>query len=131
MVTPELVNRDIDDGKTLVQQLDQDQFSVTAAFWYYRPEDENWKLIIGSNIVGREGPTEAYRRLGKTMKRIKTEGGRKFELESSRVELVKPKTPLLDLLKKAVKAPGIQSIRFSKNTINGVYVEDALIYRST
>ncbi len=131
MAAPELVEQDIKDGETLVRRLDEDQFAVTAAFWYYRPEDENWKLIIGSQIVGTEGPREAYRRLGKSMKRIRKSGRKKFALDSIRVELVKPNTPLLDLLKKAVNAPDIQRIRFSRNTINGVYVEDALIYRST
>jgi len=131
MAAPELVEQDIKDGETLVRRLDRDDFAVTAAFWYYRPEDETWKLIIGSDVVGTEGPREAYRRLGKSIKRIRKSGPKKFALDSFRVELVKPDTPLPSLLRKAIKAPRIQRIRFSRNTINGVYVEDALIYRST
>jgi hypothetical protein len=44
--------------------------------------------------------------------------------------MVSPKHPLLQLLKGAIQTgPGINGIRFSRNMINGTYIDDAFIYR--
>jgi hypothetical protein len=48
------------------------------------------------------------------------------------VSIAKKDDPLLKLLRIAIKTgPGISNIRFSRNTINGVIIEDAYIYRLT
>ncbi len=127
MAATPLVDRDIRDGETLVRRLDRDKFPVTAAFWYYRPEDEKWDLIIASDLVAKQGPREAYLKLGQSMKRIRKSG---FALVSSRIELVKEEAHLPNLLRRAIKTGhDIAGIRFTKNTINGFFIEDAYIYR--
>ena len=129
MVAAHLVERDIKDGETLVHRLDRDGFPVTAALWFYDAEYERWTLIIESRLVRKHGPLEAYRRLGKSIKRIKKSD---FALNSTRVELVKETNELTRLLRRAIKTgPGISGIRFSKNSINGTFIEDAYIYRAT
>jgi len=53
------------------------------------------------------------------------------ELDSSYVTAVAPEDPIVAALRKALKVPGIASIRLTGNVINGILVPDALIYRST
>ena len=128
MVAAALVERDIEDGKTLVRRLDQDSFRVTAALWFYDSDFERWKLIIESDLVGKHGPLEAYRRLSDSVRKIKTGG---FALDPVRVELVKETNELTRLLRRAVSTgPGISGIRLSNNSINGTFIEDAYIYRA-
>jgi hypothetical protein len=124
-----LVERDKEDGKILLRQLDQDEFPVSSAFWYYSSEDERWDLIIASRLVREQGPLAAYRELGETMKRIQATD---FSMDSSRVHLVDEKDFHPSLLRKAIKTgTGISGISFGMNVINGTLVEDAYIYRST
>ena len=130
MAAATLVDQDIRDGEALVRKLDRDRFPVTAAFWYRDTEDEKWRLIIESAVVGAHGPLEAYRRLGKSMKRIKKAGRNGFDLDSFRVQLVAVKEMLPSLLRRAVKTGhGIAGIRFAGNVIGGNLVGDAYIYR--
>jgi len=130
MVAAPLVDRDIEDGKTLVEQLDTDGFPVTAALWYYRAEREKWYLIIATRLVREAGPLEAYQRLSKSIERVQESRKSGFALDSLRVELIKDKDELPRLLKRAVQTgPGIAGIRFAGNVINGVYIDDAYIYR--
>ena len=127
MAAAPLVDRDIKDGETLVHRLDRDKFPVSAAFWYYEAEDERWTLIIASSIVREQGPREAYRKLIQSIKRIKKSD---YALDSVRVELVKEEAHLPNLFRRAIKTGhDIAGIRFTQNTINGFFIEDAYIYR--
>ena len=47
----------------------------------------------------------------------------------TRVKLVPPSDRMLAAMGKVMKVTGTNAIRFSRNIINGVYVDDALIYR--
>ena len=46
-----LVDRDIDEGRKLVQALDAEAFSVVAALWYFFSDEDVWRLIIASTKV--------------------------------------------------------------------------------
>ena len=129
MVTTLLVDRDIKDGETLLDRLDRDGFPVATALWFYYPDYEKWSLIIASALVRAQGPTEAYKRLLKSMKRIRK---RDFHLDSLRIELVKEEDRIPKILRHAIRTGrDISGIRFTRNTINGMFVEDAYIYRAS
>ena len=128
MVAALLVERDIRDGETLLHRLDRDGFPVAVALWYYYSDYEKWSLIIASALVREQGPTEAYKRLLRSMKGIKK---RDFSLDSSRIELVKEEDRIPKALRQAIKTGSrISGIRFTRNTIGGFFVEDAYIYRA-
>ena len=121
-----LVERDIKDGRALIQQLDKDKFPVTAAFWYYYSEWEKWRLIVASPVVESHGQTEGYRRLIESLKLLQHRKTRSFALESGNIELVKPSDRLPILLGRAIRT----EVRLSWNVIDGTLIEDAYIYRS-
>lgn len=128
MVAAQLVERDIKDGETLLRRLDGDGFPVSAALWFYYSEYEKWSLIIASALVGTQGPIEAYKRLLKSLKRIRKHN---FCLDSSRIELVKENDRIPKALRHVIQTGrGISGIRYTRNTINGFFVEDAYIYRA-
>src|ERR1700733_15441238 len=62
MVETKLVESKIEDGETLLRELDQQKFPVEAMFWVNRPET-NWRLIIGSTLVTEQGTRAGYHRL--------------------------------------------------------------------
>jgi hypothetical protein len=69
MYTTFLVNELIDEGRTLIEKLEEERFPMKAAFWFQIDESE-WRLIIASPVVDRDGPRGAYERLLKVFQRV-------------------------------------------------------------
>jgi len=45
------------------------------------------------------------------------------------VKLVPPSDRMLEAMGKVVRIAGLSTVRFSRNVVNGIYIDDALIYR--
>lgn len=63
MDTATLVNEKIDDGKRLIEQLNQKSIPVTVALWALTSDDGLWFFYIASRDVDEEGPAKAYRKV--------------------------------------------------------------------
>ena len=123
MGTTVLVDNQVEDGNKLIQALDRSQFSLVGALWFYSSSDE-WRLLLVSPLVDTIGPKQCYGVIQSVLKDLKLS----FGLE--RISVLSPNDNLIRLLKTAVKTSnGTSRIRFSRNSINGVFIEDALIYR--
>ena len=129
VVTRTLSEEMIKAGASVIAKLDRDNLPVGAALWMYYPEAEVWRLVIGLPKVKSQGPKQAYERVQSTISKIpKTE--RTIGLQN--ISVVDITDPLLSLLRGAIgTGGGISGIRFSRNTIDGVFVEDSYIYRLT
>ena len=128
MVSPALVEDKIKDGETLLRELDDNGVEVKAAFWFYMPEPDEWRLKIAMPLVDSQGPRAAYVRIQEAI----FETTEKLALALSEISVVSPKDQLVKLLKPVIRTGrGISGIRFSRNTINGTFIEDAYIYRIT
>ena len=130
MDKPTLVDADMMAGEALVKKLDKSDFDIKAAFWFYMSEPDEWRLFLASPLVDEKGPKEAYKKVQAQLPKLKKEFTRDYELSLQNISLVSPKDNLITLLKTAVKTgPGISHIRFARNVINNVFIEDAYIYR--
>jgi hypothetical protein len=121
-LTPEMISA----GADLVRALDAANIPVTAAFWLYYGEEPDWRLRIVSPEVAQLGTLQFYRKLGDHMRAL-----RRPELTSSNVTATEPEDRIVVALRKALRAPGINSIRYTGNVFNGILFPDALIYRVT
>ncbi len=120
-----LVKPDIEAGRQLLQGLDEAKFDVQAAFWFYREESEEWRLYIATPLVAQLGPREAYSRVLDVLKKKQIQG-----IDLSRVSVIDVTDGLVTLLRYAVTTgPGISNIDFNGNSVNGVYIRAAHIYR--
>lgn len=114
-------------GKKLVQALDNIQAQVEAAFWIYYADERTWKLFISSELVKSDGPRSFYKKI--------MEASNKIENDTPIVSLhnvvaTDKSNTFVNLLKLSISTGDeISGIRFSKNMINGIYIEDAYIYR--
>jgi len=117
-------------GRAFVRALDDAGTEITAALWLYLPEAETWRLVLGSPEVRTLGPLKLYERFERALKRLPAEY-RRLSLDD--ISVVEPSEQLIQLLSVAIKTgmPDLSTVRFSRNTINGHFIEDALIYRST
>jgi hypothetical protein len=122
-----LVETRVEAGKKLLAELDSSGFPVRSAFWNYSDES-GWKLVIASRHVRERGLREAYRLVNQALSELGD-----VDLTVSDVSLVKDDEPFVDLLASAVSTgpQALSQIRFTGNSVRGVFVQDALIYRST
>jgi hypothetical protein len=125
MATTALVSTDVEMGGELLKVLDEAAFPVTAAAWIYFPDIDAWRLVIRTPKAERD-LQGALRELAAAMD---AKGDLRARLDLSRVKLVPPKDKILAAMGSAVRVDGISNVRFSRNVINGVVIDDALIYR--
>ena len=111
-------------GENLVRELDRRKFLARAALWLYSSEVNDWRLVIATPQLHSTGPRKIYKALQLIISRMET------PIQLGSVALVDAKDPLIKLLSTAVNTgTGVSGIRFSGNTINGHFIEDAYIYR--
>jgi hypothetical protein len=121
-----LVEKDIEEARRLVEALDTADFVVRAALWYYLSDADEWRLIVASPLVDEKGPKEAYALIQEVLGKMSPPS----KLSLGEISVVGPKHDLIRLLKVAIQTgPGISGIRFTRNTINNTFIEDAYIYR--
>ncbi len=120
-----LVKPDIEAGRQLLHGLEEANFDVRAAFWFYREESEEWRLYIATPLVAQLGPREVYAKVLHVLKKKLIHG-----IDLSRVSVVDITDGLVTILGYAVQTDsGIADIDFNGNSVNGVYIRAAHIYR--
>ena len=115
-------------GEELTRKLDEAKWPVVASFWYFVREHNRWNLILASPKVLSDGPKASYAAVNRTLSALRDH----FSLES--ITVVPPTHDLVRTLASAVQTdsgPAISGIRFSNNTINGHFIDDAYLYRMT
>jgi len=128
MVANTLTEQLINGGKNLIEELDTSGIKVDGALWFFFPEEGFWKLLLSLPNIERDGPKSSYSKVQKALSKLKE----KDSLSLDDISISKPKAPLMNLLKIAVRTgPGINGLRFSNNVINGQLISDAYIYRLT
>ena len=130
MVKTTLVDADMKAGEALLSKLDEIEFDVRAALWFYMPDSEEWRLNFASPAVDEKGPKDAYETVQSQLPELKEELEQDYELSLQNISVVSPNDDLVKLLRTAVKTgPGVSHIRFARNVINNMFIEDAYIYR--
>jgi hypothetical protein len=129
LVTDALSEKMIQAGVKLVERLDADAANIKSALWLYFPDSRNWKLILAPETVETDGPRKIYEKI---------QGANRNAAESEEIVslndivVTTPKHELISVLAMMVgTGQGISGIRFTRNNINGLYIDDAYIYRST
>ena len=124
VVKQALTKEMIDEGASILKKVDAEKLEVTAAFWFYLESSDVWTLIIASPKVQSQGPKWLYGRIQKLL-------GNGSTLSLRDISVLPSDDPIPKLLSVAVKTGinDISGIRFSRNTINGHFIEDAYIYR--
>lgn len=128
MVKEQLTSAMIDAGAELTTKLDEIGLPVTAAFWLFVPELNEWRLQFASPDVSTRGPREVYEKIRLAIDQL---GAKAAAVPLSIIAVLDADADLVRLLKQAIRTgPGVSRIRFSRNVINGHFIDDALIYRA-
>lgn len=120
-----LVNEDIAAGRAVVEALDSGGFPVAAAFWLYDSERDVWKLWIGTPRAVKD-LQKAFMKVGEILSSTTD----REVLDLSRIRLVTPDDPMVRAIGSVIHMKGLSDVRLKSNLANGIYIEDALIYRT-
>jgi hypothetical protein len=120
-----LVEPDIKAGEDLLTELDRRDLGVDAALWWFDQELREWRLLIASARVEKPGPSWFLKQVQEALKDL----GSGLRLRD--VEVHSPRDPEIRLFRGVLSTGGrgIVGVRFSRNMVNGTFVEDTYIYR--
>lgn len=127
LVTESLSDSMMKAGVKLIERLDADNSEIKSAFWLYFSEEKTWKLLVASPLVDTEGPRNYYKRIVDANNKASTEE----EIVSlNDVGVTNTNYQIIQILKFLIgSVGGVAGVRCSRNTINGVFIEDSYIYR--
>jgi hypothetical protein len=127
MDTDTLVDKQIDDGQKLVEELPRRGFEVTAAVWLKASEDGKWYFYIVSPAVDTEGIVKAYRRLHPLVRALP----QPLWIDPLEIRLIGPSHPLAqDLMAIHGRVPGprVCPIWWRGTRLGNVSIEGAYLY---
>jgi hypothetical protein len=128
VVKEQLTSAMVDAGAALTAKLDEFGVPVTTALWLFVPDLNEWRLFFASPEVSTKGPRDVYQKIRSAVEQLGANG---TSVPLAVIGLLEPEADLVQLLRIAVRAgTGVSRIRFSKNVINGHFIDDALIYRT-
>lgn len=114
-------------GAELTRKLDELRWPLLASLWLYISESNQWKLILASPLVASDGPKKSYETIQDALATIQAAEG---AVSLSDIGVMEPENSLITLLRVAIRTdPTVGGIRFTRNVINGHFIEDAYIYR--
>ncbi len=114
-------------GADLIALLDKAGFSVFAALWLYVPESETWRLVIASPEVRLDGPKKAYKKIQSVLARMPVD---RLRIGLNDITVLDSKDSFISSLKAGIQTDkGMSGLRLIKTAINGLFIEDAYIYR--
>jgi hypothetical protein len=119
-----LVDRDIEEGRRLIEAIIRDGFPLEAAIWFFDSEAGEWRLMLASSLVEEKGPRIAYAWIQPIL------AGLSLTITLPDIWLTNSKRDVVRLLSTASPVdPSLPGIRISRSAIGGVYIDDAYVYR--
>jgi hypothetical protein len=115
-----LVNSDVENGRRIVERLEEKGWQITAAFWFHPEEEDRWQLIIVSPDVSDKGPRQLYTTLWKLLDDFSNDPQNPFKFPLDDIKVIGPYSLLYKMVKERSGAvPKDYSL------------EDAYIYKMT
>ncbi len=128
VVKEQLTDEMIDVGELLIKKLDENDVPIRVALWLFMRDVNEWRLLLESPDISLLGPRKIYHQIEKARNML---GPQSEIVPLSVISLLNERDQLVQLLGLAMRTDKTTSrIRFTKNVIQGHYIDDALIYRN-
>ena len=83
------------DGRLVVQKLDQNNAEVQAAVWVYIEEEEIWRLCLATPLTDTKGPLFVYKLLQDILKEVSSSEESDVAIELANIAVVSPNLRLM------------------------------------
>jgi len=70
VVKEQLTDGMIEAGAELTRKLDELGLPLTAAYWYFMPETNEWRLLFASPEVSAKGPRSVYSKIDNAVQQL-------------------------------------------------------------
>jgi hypothetical protein len=120
-----VVREDIAAGQNVIEALDAAGFPVNAAFWLYDSNVDRWTLWIGTPRAFRD-LQKAYIKVREILSAVPDQE----VLDLAQIRLVTPDDPTVRAIRSIISVKGLSDVRLTSNAANGIYIEDAVVYRT-
>ena len=120
-----LVSFEIENGKEVVDALDNAGQTPLVALWAKLPEYEDWRLVIASDKLDQASQLKAYEQILSAIRKAGIPSHRKpiIYLESINA-------PFIQALRRIfAKTADTFGMRLGNQTFGDQYIEDAFVYR--
>lgn len=119
-----LVEKAINEGKKIVENLDNEGLFFPIAMWFFMPNSNEWRLIFGKEDLNDVGAREYYKKIQKILNRATP----KPDISVNDITLISTEDEIAKLARVALGGKGISGKRLTGN-VNGRLLPDAYIYR--
>src|SRR3989442_1250164 len=99
MGAPPLVKTDIESGRAAIEAIKRERIPVRMAFWAYFSTAEEWRLVVVTSLVDKDGPRAAYAAVQRAL------SGEAI-LPLRRIVVVAPGDPVVRLVEEAARLKG-------------------------
>jgi hypothetical protein len=135
VLTPSLIEA----GRELVQRLDSSGLDIKTALWLREPSESwhpavepggLWRLILATPQTSIQGPKRLYEIVDRELRHLTTH---RFLLHLHDISVVDPSDPPVAKLKDfhVADKSSTAETRLHRAVVDGLYVDDAIVYRST
>jgi hypothetical protein len=122
-----LVDSHIAAGKRFITLLDEAKLAPSAAFWLHEPEWGKWRLVVVYPETALKGSRQTYLKLHPIFQ------GHVEDLQPLKfddITALSPDDPRAKAVSSLVRVEGMGGVRLTSNMVNGVFIDDAYVYRS-
>jgi hypothetical protein len=126
-----LVESQISDTISLVKILEGQGDKPSTVIWYYFPDADEWRLLLAGPSFDALLPNQesrAYQRVAEALSKAGV-----TSLTIGEVKLIKTDYPLLNATRFLIGTPPDAIIRahFKDNRVNGIFIKEMLVLRSS
>ena len=107
MAQDTLVDRE-EVGLHLLDELDKAAFPFSALMWVFYPEADQWRLLLATDLADK---TSTVQEILLTLDKI--------------IE------PIIKAVSRVISVTGRSSVFMSKNSFNGIYVDELIVFRTS
>ena len=127
MATIELIEKNKQAARKLLDVLDHWQVQVSTALWLYLENRGEWKLVLAMPQADVNKINQTYDLIAKAIETNDIRG-----LSLRQIDIRSPSNEIVMSISKAIQLKGPQPpVHISKSGIGDVFIEDAYILRST
>ncbi|HTR36361.1 MAG TPA: hypothetical protein VMH80_10690 [Bryobacteraceae bacterium] len=95
-----LVTNDVENGRRIVDKLEENRLlKVAAAFWFHFEEEDQWKLVVVSPDVAEKGSKVLYTWVSTLLYDLANDPQKPLEFPMDRIILVSPYSLLYKMVK--------------------------------
>jgi len=126
-----LVESQIADTIALVNVLETQGDKPSSVVWYYFPDAGEWRLLIAGPSFDALLPKEesrAYQKIAEALNKAQV-----TSITIGEIKLVRTDYPLLKAVRFLIGTPPDAMVRayFKDNSVNGIFVKEMLVLRSS